>query len=182
MTWFPSTRLPPPLRPLLKGLGIPLILAAAEPMYSIFRSVNSYPDLAATGIPGNPEAIADSQLAARARTILDDLYAAQVGRLRDAYEALTVEGRALGDVAQVARAATLGAVDTVLVDIDSVVPGVIDEHTGAVTFAEGDGVDSYGVVDEIARRVLRNGGRVLAVRRQDVPGEGDVAAILRFPL
>ncbi len=38
---------------------------------------------------------------------------------------------------------------------------------------------SYGVVDEIARRVWLNGGRVLAVRKDDVPGQG-VAAILRY--
>ena len=170
------------LRPILEGLGVPLILAAAEPMNSIFRSVNSYPDLATTGIAGNPEAISDSDLALRARAVLDELYAAQVRRLHELHGSLAVEGRALGDVAQVARAATLGAVDTVLVDIDAVLPGVVDEHTGAVTFAQEEGAESYGVLDEIARRVLRNGGRVLAVRRQDIPGGREVAAILRFPL
>lgn len=170
------------LRPLLDGLGVPLILAAAEPMNSIFRSVNSYPDLASTGIPGNPEATSDSELAERARTILDELYALQVRRLHDLHDSLAPEGRALGDVAQIARAATQGAVDTALVDIDAVLPGVLDEDTGAVTFADQEGVDSYGVLDEIARRVLRYGGRVLAVRRRDVPGEREVAAILRFPL
>jgi hypothetical protein len=39
---------------------------------------------------------------------------------------------------------------------------------------------SYGVVDEIARRVWLNSGRVLAVRQDDVPGEQGVAAILRY--
>ena len=43
-------------------------------------------------------------------------------------------------------------------------------------------VASYGVVDEIARRVWLSGGRVLAVRRDDVPGRSSVAAILRYPL
>jgi hypothetical protein len=38
------------------------------------------------------------------------------------------------------------------------------------------------VVDEIARRVLLTGGRVLAVRRQDIPGGGSAAAILRYPV
>jgi hypothetical protein len=39
---------------------------------------------------------------------------------------------------------------------------------------------NYGVVDEIARRVWLNGGQVLAVRRDDIPGNGAVAAILRY--
>ena len=72
--------------------------------------------------------------------------------------------------------------DSVFVDIDEVVPGIVDEETGAVTFAEQDDAVTYGVVDEIARRVWRTGGRVLAVRRGDIPGGGSAAAILRYPV
>ena len=85
-------------------------------------------------------------------------------------------------MSDVARAATFGAVDTVLVDIDEVVPGYIDEESGVVTITDADDASNYGVVDEIARRVLLNGGRVLAVRRNDIPGGGSVAAILRYPV
>jgi hypothetical protein len=80
----------------------------------------------------------------------------------------------------VARMATYGAVDIVFVDIDEVIPGSIDERTGAVTFSAADDAASYGVVDEIARRVWLDGGRVLAVRRDDIPAGTSVAAILRY--
>jgi hypothetical protein len=56
------------------------------------------------------------------------------------------------------------------------------ESTGAVVLAGSDEAGQYGVVDEIARRTLLAGGRVLAVRRGDIPGGGSVAAILRFPV
>ena len=68
-----------------------------------------------------------------------------------------------------------------LVDIDRTVPGSIDE-AGAVTFADGEDADSYGVVDEIVRRVLLAGGRVLAVRADDIPDGGPAAAILRYAI
>ena len=42
------------LRPLLNGLDLPLILAATDPIDSIYRSVNSYPNLLAASLPGNP--------------------------------------------------------------------------------------------------------------------------------
>jgi hypothetical protein len=44
------------------------------------------------------------------------------------------------------------------VDIDEVIPGSIDETTGAVTFSAADDAVHYGVVDEIARRVWLSGG------------------------
>jgi hypothetical protein len=71
-------------------------------------------------------------------------------------------------------------VDTLLVDIDEVVPGRIDETTGEVEFAGEAGADSYGVVDEIAGRVIASGGTVIGVRRDDIPGGGSLAAVLRY--
>ncbi len=50
-----------------------------------------------------------------------------------------------------------------------------------MTFSDDDAV-SYGVVDEILRRVLLSGGRVLALRTAEVPGGGPLAAILRYAL
>ena len=42
------------LRPALGASGVPLILAAAEPLESIYRSVNSYPYLAPPAIAATP--------------------------------------------------------------------------------------------------------------------------------
>ena len=168
------------LRPLLNGLDLPLILAAAEPIDSIYRSVNSYPHLLAASVAGNPEALSDGELAEGARRLLDDLYAAQLRTTKETYALRASQRRASSDIADVARAATYGLVDTVLVDIDEAVPGYVDDETGAVSFDDTDDAANYGVVDEIARRVWLNGGKVLAVRRADIPGEGSVAAILRY--
>lgn len=168
------------LRGVLTGLELPLILAATEPLESIYRNRNSYPHLVEPGIPGNPEGRSDEELAAEARTVLDQVYANELSAIRDLFELRSSDDRASTDVATVARAATYGAVDTLLVDIDQKVPGQVDDG-GAVTFSDDDAV-SYGVVDEIGRRVLLSGGRVLAVRTPDVPGGGPLAAILRYAI
>src|SRR5262245_11913718 len=101
------------LRPLLNGLDVPLILAAAEPIDSIYRSVNTYPHLLATSLSGNPEATSDAELTERARRLLDDLYAAELRTVHETYARLGSQRRASADIADVARAATFGLVDTV---------------------------------------------------------------------
>lgn len=168
------------LRPVLSGPDVPLILAAAEPADSIYRSVNTYPRLVPASIPGNPESRSDGELASAARSILDDLHARELHEVQGLYQSHVSDGRAVQDVAEVARAATYGAVDTVFVDIDEEIPGSVDESTGAVTFDEEADAVNYGVVDEIARRVWLSGGRVLAVRKEDIPRQASVAAILRY--
>lgn len=168
------------IRPILAGSDLPLILAAAEPMASIYRGVNSYNHMADTAIPGNPEEMSPADLGAAARPILDERYAAELDALRERFEASRSAGRASSDVIDVARAATFGAVDTVLVDLDVTAPGSIDEGSGSVTLDKVDDAVNYGVVDEIARRAYLSGARVLSVRTADIPGGGPVAAILRY--
>jgi hypothetical protein len=170
------------LRPALGAQGLPLILASAEPLASIYRSVNSYPHLVAQTIAGNPETATPAELAEAARGVLDALYAEELEDLRRLFDARGSQGRAATDLTDIARAATFGAVQTLMADMDDVLSGFVDEDSGVVTLdAEGD-ARNYGVVDEVARRVIAHGGRVLALRRDDIPGGGTAAAILRYPV
>lgn len=167
------------LKPILGAGGVPLVLAAAEPLASIYRSVNSHPYLASTVIAGNPETTSDNALAEAARPILDELYAAELAELHERFDRNRGNRTAITDLADIARAATLGLVDTVFVDIDETVHGTIDE-SGTIAYADGPGADVHGISDEIARRTWTHGGRVLAVRGDEVPGGGPAAAILRY--
>jgi release factor family 11 len=169
------------LRGVLTGFELPLILAATEPLNSIYRSLNSYPRLTEASIEGNPEGASDERLSAAARLVLDEVYAGELSAIQELFEVRFQQSRASTDVATVARAATRGAVDALLVDIDTELPGFVDEDTGAVTFGQENAI-SYGIVDETARRTLLSGGRVLAVRSEEVPHGGPLAAILRYAL
>lgn len=164
----------------LKNASRPLIIAAADPLRELFAQQSDYANIAPDAITGSPEQKSENQLAEEARPILAQLQQDKVAALRDLYEQRFGEGRASADMAQIARAATNGAVDTLLVDIDATVPGKVDDD-GALTLDQVDDAENYGVTDEIALRVLRNGGRVMAVRAEDLPdGARKLAAILRW--
>lgn len=168
------------LRPVLNGQSLPLILAATEGVAAAFRTVNTYPHLAAVRSAGNPETSSDADLATAARVILDEIYADEVEATRELFDLRRSQGRAATDVSEVARWATYGAVDTLFVDIDESLSGSIDEASGQVDLDSEDDATNYGVIDEIARRVYLAGGRILAVRADEVPGGGPTAAILRY--
>jgi hypothetical protein len=168
------------LREVLPGHGVPLVIAATEPLDSIFRSLCRYPDVVPESVRGNPESVSDVELVQEARAVLDRYYAGKLAELHALFERRAGQNRTSIDVATVARLVTQGAVDTLFVDIDGVVPGEVDED-GAVRFGDEQVPGGIGVVDEISRRGWLSGARLLAVRRDDVPGGGDVAAILRYP-
>ena len=170
------------LRGLLAGSDIPLVLASVGALGAIYRSVNTYPHLADQGVTSDPEHQSEAQLAAAARRVLDGLYRDQIAKWTALFKQRANEGRATTDIVEAARAATFGAVQSLLVDLDQVLPGTVDETNGAVTLADGSGANTYEVLEEIARRVLLSGGQVLSVRQRDIPKGKPLAAILRYAI
>lgn len=166
----------------LRGQQTPLILAADTMLASVFRSVCSYPHLAPQGLERSPERLSPAELAAAARPILDALHAERLAEWRKTFSAREPGGRAAIDIDRIARAATMGAVDSLLLDIDHVVEGLVDDETGAVTRAGAADARHYDVIDEIAGRVILAGGTVYGVRSPDLPSQSPVAAVLRFAL
>jgi hypothetical protein len=167
------------LRPVLAGHRAPLILAAVDPLASLYRSVNSYPHLLSDGLKLSPDDAKDADIARQVPPVLDTAHAAEIKRAFELFQTRSGQSRTSTDLTDVARAATYGAVEVLFADIDEVVPGTIDDN-GVVALAERASAMSYGVIDEIAARVLNAGGRVMAVRRDDIPGKGSLAAILRY--
>lgn len=170
------------VRPLLSGGERPLILAATEPLASMYRSISSIQRLVGPGIDGNPDHLDSEDLSRAARSVLDEVYAQEIAAVREDLTENHPRDRVAYDTAYIARAVTFGAVETLLVDIDAYEPGFLDEADGTITFGESDNRRDYAINDEIARRALRTGARVLAVRAEDIPGEGPVAALLRYPI
>ena len=115
------------LREVLPGQGVPLVIAATEPLDSIFRSVCRYPDVVPESVRGNPESVSDVELVQQARTVLDRYYAGKLAELHALFERRAGQNRTSSDIATVARLVTQGAVDTLFVDIDGVVLGEVDE-------------------------------------------------------
>ena len=68
-----------------------------------------------------------------------------------------------------------------LFDLDATLEGSVDD-VGVVHPVDEPGPTSYGIVDEIAVRVLRSGGAAKAVRAGDLPDDTPVTAMLRYPL
>jgi hypothetical protein len=163
----------------LSQQNAPLVLAAAEPMASMFRSLNTYPRLADETIEGNPEQRTDAELEDAAIPILDRLYSRELKAVIALYDQLKPR-RATTDVSYAAHAATAGVVDQLLVDLDAVIPGLVSDLDGTVIYAASDDTETYSVVDEVARRALSTGARVLGARKEELPERAPLTAILRY--
>jgi hypothetical protein len=163
------------LMPLLRGDERPLVLIATEPIYSIFRQVCSAPTLVSQGVEANADKWSLPQIADAVKPVLVAHAAESDVALAELVDERRGQRRATTDLADIARAATISAVATLILDREYDERGTIGDD-GSLT------LDPAGPVlaEELARRVVANGGRVLALAADRLPGRSPITALLRY--
>lgn len=156
---------------------VPLLLAATTELAPAYRAANTHPELLEEGIEAHPESLDDREIERCARERLDRLRHDETSAWKEDFGTLRAQHLATTRLAEVAAAAASAAVDELRFDLESDVTGRIDEFGRIV---DRDSPDAPPLVDEIAARVLRTGGRVRAVRNVDLLDGSPLAATLRF--
>ena len=156
----------------------PIVLAASDDLAPAYREVGASDELLAEGVAANPASLDDAELAKRGREVLERHYESVLAAWRERFEERRAQGRGSSDLAEIAKVAASGQVDSLIYDIEDRQEGAIDEF-GNLELAEGEGPETYAIVDELAARVLATGGTVIAVRRDEVPGAASASAVFR---
>jgi release factor family 3 len=160
--------------------GLPVLLAALPQYHRRFRAVSANPHLVDTTLDVYPPDIAYDTLRERAWAAMEPRYRARMAALVEAYRAAFAKGGATDDVGRAAKAAAEGRVATLFVDAERIVPGRIDPATGAVAERGAGEPDGDDVLDDLGEQVLRQGGDVLVMPREDMPSSTGVAATFRY--
>ncbi len=170
------------MRPVLRTLNLPLLLAGVELLVSYYRHADTYPRTIGEAIVGNQDNRPTKAIAEEARAILrrwyDDLVTSWLARVDD----LQGEGLATTDLSQIARATEDGRIETLVVDVETHIPGRITNGVIVEEAKVGAATASYDILDELAGRTFRQGGRVLGVSSGRIPRGAKAAAVFRYAL
>ncbi|MCC6495484.1 MAG: hypothetical protein IT193_04415 [Propionibacteriaceae bacterium] len=157
----------------------PLFVFATEPLLSMVMAEDLPWERVA--VPGSPDELRPDQVDDAIRSRIGSLTAARLSERAELIGNGFAAGLAATDLAQIARAASAGAVGTLLYDFTVNVPGKLDDATGAITFDD----SGYDLLSRIAINVLRHGGEAIAVRPGELSAQiwnGTALAQLRHPL
>lgn len=156
--------------------SVPVILAATDDLRPAYRAQNTHALLLEDEISGHPESLTDSEIEERASEILAKRHEQKVAAWKERFGTLRAQGLATSRVSQVAAAAAAAAIEELRLDQDAERSGTVDEF-GRVH--AGDGDQPFLLLD-LAADVMRTGGNVIAVPREDLTDGSPVAALLRF--
>jgi hypothetical protein len=167
------------LRPFLLGQRVPLVLAGVDTLLVYYQEANTYAHMTATTISGNQEHRRRDHFAADARAIAAGRFEADIRSLLDQVEALHHERLSSTDIDEIARAASEGRVESLIVDVERELYGRLSRSAAALPGAEASAT-TYDILDELVGVTVRQGGDVIGLRQSEMPDGVKAAAIFRY--
>lgn len=160
---------------------VPVVLCADVQYLSKFLSWsrNDYL-IKGQGIALNPDAATPDRLRQEAWQIIGPAFQKEIDALKDAFQAAKARHLGSDQLPQVAEAAAVGRVGTLLVDSDVHIPGILHRHSGLLEEARMDHPRADDVLDDLAEMVLRMDGQVFVVPHGQMPTDQGVAAVYRY--
>lgn len=158
--------------------GSPIVPAGVEELVALYRQESDHDNLADNAVVGNPDEMSAEELhgeaLAKMRKRLDR------GVEDDSAAFLAGGELAVSTVQEVAPAAVSGRVASIFVPIGIQTWGQIVSNTHEVEIHDAWQPGDRDLIDLAASATWQNGGRVHAVTAEDVPGDGPLAALLRY--
>ena len=160
----------------------PMVVAAVDYLIPIFQQASSYRNLLEEGVVGNPERHDLKELHSLAWKIVEPIFMRSQQEAIDRFNELHGQqnGLATNDLDTAVKAAIGGRVETLLVPLGVQRWGHYDPATDAVQFDPEPMPENEDMINYAAVQTILSSGNVYALPRDQFPGRGDVAAILRY--
>lgn len=170
------------LNDLLEEKNIPMVLAGVGFLLPIYREASSYHNLLEDGIPGNPDREERTELHKKTWQIVKPTFEESQKKAFEKFEQLNGQksNLAVSDIERTVKAAAFGQVETLFVPLDRQKWGRYDAENGKVILKQEPGPENADLFDYAATETILNSGQVFAVPPEQMPGGGEVAAILRY--
>ena len=171
------------LKTLLNNATAPMVLAGVNYLLPIYHEANTYPGLLKDGLEGNPEGLQTDELRKRAWNLVKPIFAANQKESIAQFENLYGKQSKLvtTDLATTVKAAKYGRVDTLFVPLGIQRWGHFElEENQVIVEDDRPNLENQDLTDLAAIQTISNSGQVYALHPKEIPGDGDLASILRY--
>lgn len=158
----------------------PLFIAATEPLQSLYRQVSSCSHLDQRAVQGNPDEATKEDLHRQAVSVLAKDFDRPIRDLLDRFGQARSTGLVMQDLEAVLRAASVHAVEALLVRSDQQCWGRFDAEEGTVIRHDAQQAGDEDLINRAAVLACRGGAIVHAIEQEHMPNGALVAALLRF--
>lgn len=170
------------LADVIEEKDIPMVLAGVEYLLPIYREANTYPRLTNEAVVGSPEGMDEREIHRRAWELVLPIFEAGKKDALKRFERMRGQKEELitGMLETAVKAAMHGRVDTLFIPLGVQRWGRFVSEEDRVVMENDSSPENEDLFDLAARQTLLSSGQVFVVQPDELPGEGELAAILRF--
>lgn len=168
------------LRSILREERAPLIFAGVDYLLPIYREANSYSHLMEPGIAGNPEGLKAEEVHEQAWKIVEPYFLKKQEEAMAQYRQLAGSERASNSLNAIVQRAYDVRIDILFVAVGIQQWGFFDLKTRMVHLHPEAEPGDEDLLDFAAVLTFLNGGKVYAVKPEEMPDEAPVAAVFRY--
>lgn len=158
----------------------PLVLAGVDSLFPLYKEINTYPQLMAEGVPGNPDVVEPDKLRQKAWAIVEPVF----NKKREAglaqYTKMVGTGQTTTDITKAVIAAHHGQIDVLFVAVGVQVWGQFNVEENKVEIRDVADTGDTDLLNYVAIQALIKGADVFVVSKDEMPGGALVAAVLRY--
>jgi len=166
----------------LKDKSILMIPAGVDYLLPLYREANTYNNLLEKVLIGAPEKLTIKALHKQAWQIVEPIFRERQEQALQQFEELNGQqsNLAASDLNTVVKAAKFGQVGTLFVPLGIQKWGRYDPENNKVLQEPEPTPENEDLLDLAAIHTILNSGQVYAMQPEELPGDGDLAAILRY--
>jgi len=158
----------------------PLVLIALDEHQGLFRKLSKNNYLIDKGVNVDFETLDNKEIRKRSWDIIEKLYLQRTKDLVDRYNVNLNNKLATDNVNMAAKRAVEGAVETLLVESDKLIPGRVDLISGELIIDNLDNPNTDDILDDLVEIVLHLKGEVVMLPKERMPTDTGIAAIFRY--
>jgi hypothetical protein len=168
------------LFPMLEDEEFPIMLAGTEELHAVYQRITSSQTILPGGITGNVKDLPVEEFHRQAWQIASEYYyEGEKVVMRDFHDNLAGK-LAVDNVNSVLTAAFDGRVDTLFVAEDEEIWGEFDQNTRQVVVSDREGELAEDLLDQAVVWTFRKKGKIYVKKREDMPVDSPICALLRF--
>lgn len=159
---------------------IPLMLVALDEHQGEFRNISKNNFLLEEKVNKDPEALPREEIEKFTWEKMEPLYLQKTKDLVERYGLQRSKFLGTDDLAEIARAALEGRVDTLMIESGKIEAGKINRETGELERGDLNNPELDDVLDDLGEMTLKSKGEVVVLPKDRIPSTTGVAAIFRY--
>jgi len=159
---------------------LPLILVVLKEYHSHFKQLSNNPYIFKDEIDSPMKSHKLNEIEQSIRVIIMEVNVEKIKKLTGSFIKAEMDSLSSLDLDEVATAALEGGVETIFVEEDKLVSGILNMETGKIELGDLNTLDNEDIFNSLSGLVILSGGSAVILTKEKMPGNSGVVALFRY--